>query len=425
MKSKKVMSLIVSSLLVGTMLMGCNKSKPEAPASTTATGDKKVTLTYWQHSSQARDTMMQGLAKEFMEKNKNIEVKLEFIPEADYFTKLISSLATDAAPDVFQTQSGFISRLAKVDAIKPLDETVLSTANIKNDFTPAAVDALSVNGKYYGLPTDIQTIVMYWNKDLVAAAGLDAEKGPKNWDEMREWAKKLTKSEGGKMIQSGWGEKGYHPEVQALIAQNGGKMVDGSGKYVFADDEKSVEAIKFMVDAYKVDKVYDTQFVKNWEGFRQGKVALMLGHPAMLGNLKQTAPNVKLGIGLIPAKSGKNTTVVTSWAYSMSKKADSKAATKWIEFLASAEVQKKWTKQTGELPGRKALLTDAELTSDPSIKLLISSLNDSTVGYLQSGSLNTIWSQGFEKLLLTDAPMKDILKEMQDNLNKEIAKDLK
>jgi multiple sugar transport system substrate-binding protein len=425
MKSKKIMSLVVSSLLVGTMLMGCNKNTSGQPTAAAPNEDKKVTLTYWQHSSQARDTMMQNLAKEFMEKNKNIEVKLEFIPEADYFTKLISSLATDAAPDVFQVQSGFISRLAKVEAIKPLDESVLSTANIKNDFTPAAVDALSVNGKYYGLPTDIQTIVMYWNKDLVAAAGLDAEKGPKSWDEMREWAKKLTKSEGGKMTQSGWGEKGYHPEVQALVAQNGGKMVDASGKYVFADDEKSVEAIKFMVDAYKVDKVYDTQFVKNWEGFRQGKVALMLGHPAMFGNLKQTAPNVKLGIGLIPAKSGKNTTVVTSWAYSMSKKADSKAATKWIEFLTSAETQKKWTKQTGELPGRKALLSDAELTSDPSIKLLISSLSDSTVGYLQSGSLNTIWSQGFEKLLLTDAPMKDILKEMQDNLNKEIAKDLK
>ncbi len=425
MKSKKVLSLIVSSLLVGTMIMGCNKTKTDEPASANPAGDKKVTITYWQHSSQARDTMMQNLAKEFMEKNKNIEVKLEFIPEADYFTKLISSLATDAAPDVFQVQSGFIGRLAKADAIKPLDESVLSTANVKNDFIPAAVDGLTVNGKYYGLPTDIQTIVMYWNKDLVAAAGLDAEKGPKTWDELRQWAKKLTKFEGDKMTQSGWGEKGYNPEVQAFIVQNGGKIVDSNGKYVFADDEKSVEAIKFMVDAYKVEKFYDTKFVKNWEGFRQSKVAMMLGHPAMLGNLKQTAPNVKLGIGLIPAKEGKNTTIVTSWAYSMSKKADSKAATKWIEFLTSAEVQKKWTKQTGELPGRKALLNDAELTADPNIKLLISSLNDSAVGYLQSGSLNTIWSTAYEKLLLTDAPIKETLKQMQDDLNKEIAKDLK
>ncbi|MCM0651040.1 ABC transporter substrate-binding protein [Clostridium swellfunianum] len=425
MKSKKVLSLILSSLLVGTMLMGCKANKPEEPANAKPGEDKKVTLTYWQHSSQARDTMMQNLAKDFMEKNKNIEVKLEFIPEADYFTKLISSLATDAAPDVFQVQSGFISRLAKVGSIKPLDESVLPTNNVKNDFISAAVDGLTVDGKYYGLPTDIQTIVLYWNKDLVSAAGLDAEKGPKTWDEMREWAKKLTKSEGGKMTQSGWGEKGYNPEVQALMVQNGGKLVDSNGKYVFADDEKSVEAIKFMVDAYKVDKVYDTKFLKNWEGFRQGKVSMMLGHPAMLGNLKKTAPNVKLGIGLIPAKAGKNTTIVTSWAYSMSKKADSKAATKWIEYLTSAEVQKKWTKETGELPGRKALLNDAELTADPNIKLLISSLNDSAVGYLQSGSLNTIWSTAFEKLILTDAPLKETLKQMQDDLNKEIAKDLK
>ena len=227
------------------------------------------------------------------------------------------------------------------------------------------------------------------------------------------------------MTQSGWGVKGYNPEVQAIITQYGGKMVDENGKYVFADDVKSVEAIQFMVDAYKKDKVYNTEFMKNWAGFRQGKVAIMLGHPAMLGNLKETAPNVKLGMALIPSKEGKNTTIVTSWAYVASKNANSEAATKWIEFLTSKEVQKKWTKQTGELPSRKELLNDSDLTSDPQTKLLISSLEDSKVGYLQMGILNSIWSQYFEKLILTDAPVQETLKELQNELNTEIAKDLK
>ncbi len=422
MKGKKIMSLVLSTLLIGGVLAGCGN---KADGGNTSGDGKKTTITYWQHSSQARDKMMQDLAKEFMDKNKDIDVKLEFIPEDSYSTKLISTLATNAAPDVMQVESGMIPRLVKAGAIQPLDEKILPTDKIADEFTPATVDGLKYEDKYYGLPTDTQTIVLYWNKDLVKEANLDAEQGPKTWDELREWAKKLTKAEGGTMTQSGWGVKGYNPEVQAIITQYGGKMVDENGKYVFADDVKSVEAIQFMVDAYKKDKVYNTEFMKNWAGFRQGKVAIMLGHPAMLGNLKETAPNVKLGMALIPSKEGKNTTIVTSWAYVASKNANSEAATKWIEFLTSKEVQKKWTKQTGELPSRKELLNDSDLTSDPQTKLLISSLEDSKVGYLQMGILNSIWSQYFEKLILTDAPVQETLKELQNELNTEIAKDLK
>lgn len=427
MRRAKILSLFLCILIFASTFTGCTQSGT-APASTDTQPapeeNKKVTITYWQHSSQARDNMMKALAYDFMQNNPDIEIKMEFIPQDDYSTKLISSLATDAAPDVMQVESGMIARLVKAEAIQPLDENVLSVDTIKNDFIPASVDALQVDGKYYGLPTDVQTIVMYWNKDLAAAAGLDAEKGPQTWDELLDWAKKLTKFENGKMIQSGWGEKGYHPEVQAFVVQNGGKMVDENGQYCFADDPKSVEAIKFLVDAYREHKVYDLQFMANWAGFRVGKVAIMLGHPAMFGNLKQTAPNINLGVGLIPAKEGKHTTIVTSWAYVASKKANSEAATKWIQYLTSHEVEKRWTQETGELPARKALLTDEDLTKDPQLQILLSSMNDSSVGYLQMGILNNIFKKAIEGFLPTDEPLEDTLKKIQEELNKEIAKDL-
>lgn len=435
MKTKKLIGMMLCIVMLTVLFSGCSQSanqtgdttgtKAVSEQTTAAPQDQKVTITYWQHSSQARDNMMKTLAYEFMQANPNINIKMEFIPEADYYTKLVSTLATNAAPDVMQVQSGMISRLVKADALQPLDEKVLPADSIKSDFIPASVDALQVGGKYYGLPTDVQTIVLYWNKALIRQAGLDADNGPKTWDELLDWAKKLTKSENGKMALSGWGEKGYNPEVQALVFQYGGKMVDDSGNYCFADDPKSVEAIKFMVDAYKVSKVYDTQFMANWAGFRQGKVAMMLGHPAMLGNLKQTAPNVELGIALIPAKSDKHTTAVTSWAYVASKKANSDAATKWIQYLTSQAVEKRWTQQTGELPARKALLTDADLVKDPQLKILLSSMEDSNVAYLQMGALNTIWGNGYQKLILTDEPFDQNLKNMQNELNAEIAKDLK
>jgi len=438
MKAKRILSLAVCIVVAASIFTGCtgksNANDTSATTTNQTTGtepvatqpvEEKVTLTYWQHSSQARDNMMKTIAYEFMQANSNINVKMEFIPYDDYSTKLISSLATNAAPDVFQVQSGTIAKLVKADTIQPLNETVMSIDSIKNDFIPATVDALQVGGKYYGMPTDTQTILLYWNKGLVSAAGLDAEKGPQTWDDMLSWAKKLTKFEKDKMVQSGWGEKGYSPEVQAIIYQYGGKIVDESGNYAFADDAKSIEATKFFVDAYKIDKVYDTKFIANWAGFRVGKVAMMLGHPAMLGNLKQTAPTVDLGVGLIPAKDGNPTTVVTSWAYVISKKADSEAATKLVQFLSSTEVEKRWTQQTGELPARKALLTDADLVADPKLAIILSSLNDSKVGYIQDAALYDIFKKGYEELILTDVSIEEGLKKIQASMNEEVAKALK
>ena len=144
---------------------------------TPATAEEPVTLTYWQHSSAARDEMMTELVKQFEAANPDIKINVEFIPEGDYTEKLIPSLATASAPDVFQVQSGMVAKLADAGSIQPLDESVMSTESIAEDFVAATVDGLKFDGQYYGMPTDTQTIICLWNKDLVAAAGLDAEAG--------------------------------------------------------------------------------------------------------------------------------------------------------------------------------------------------------------------------------------------------------
>lgn len=444
---KKGFVLLMITALLITIVSGCgksgnekdtnvkeDKSKDEKQVVTQApkkeVEDKKeetsknpITLTYWQHSSAARDEMMKDLIARFEKQNPNIKVVAEFIPQGDYAQKLLPSLATDSAPDVFQVQSGMVSELAKADSIQPLDSSIMSVDSIASEFVPAAVDGLKYNEKYYGMPTDMQTIIAFWNKSLAKEAGLDAEAGPQTWDELFEWARKLTKTEDGVMTQSGWGVKGYFPEVLSIINQYGGTFYkEAENKFVFADDVKAVEAIKKYFSAYKEDKVYDTEFVKNWAGFRQGLVGIMLGHPAMLGNLPETAPDLDFQVGLIPSYNGNHSTCVTSWGYVMSKKAPSKEATQFIQFLSSEEVEKQWTEKTGELPARKALLADPELKKNPKVTVALDSLKESFVGALQTSALASIWSDGQDRILHTDEKIETILKDMQDKLNEEIAK---
>lgn len=434
---KKSAKMMLMGLGLAAVLGGCGAKAEDVSTASTApqgesaaevesaaaqeTGKDPVTLTYWQHSSAARDEMMTELVKDFEAENPDIKIKLEFIPEGDYSQKLIPSLATDTAPDVFQIQSGMVAKLAEAGAIQPLDETVMPADMIEKEFVPATVNGLKYNDQYYGMPTDVQTIILFWNKALVAEAGLDAENGPQTWEEFFDWARKLTKREGDALVQSGWGGKGYVPELLSFIEQKGGKFYDEeSGQFVFAEDAAALDAIKEYASLYKDDKVYDTEFVKNWAGFRQGLIGMMLGHPAMIGNLPQTAPDLDFGVGMIPANGDSRATCVTSWGYVASAKAPSAEATRFIEFLSSEEVEKKWTQKTGELPARSVLLDDEELKQDSKVAVAIQSLEDSFVGVVQTPALNTILSDSYTEYLKTDRPLEEIMKEAQDKMNDEL-----
>lgn len=379
--------------------------------------DTPTTLTFWMHSSAAVDTLMEELIKEFNAANPDIVVKAEYIPFDDYMAKLIPALNTDAGPDVFKTQQGMVAQLAAAGSIQPLDENVLPGSMIEQEYIESTVGGMVYDGKYYGMPTDNQSIMMYWNKDLVAAEGLDAENGPQTWDEFYEWARKLTKTENGMMMQSGWGTNGYWPEVQSLAEQFGSFYDETTNQFVFADDPDTMAALEAMANTYRVDKVYDINFSKNWAGFRIGKVALMLGHPGMIGNLAQTAPDVNLGTGLLPAKDGAHTTVVTSWAFVANSKAPSDEATRFIQFPSSEEVMKRFCEQTGELPSRKALLEEGALNANPHYAVGLKSMNESVVGRLQTGAMNSIWGEYWGKMQTTDEDFATIMKDCQNALN--------
>lgn len=432
---KRAMGILLSSVMLLGVLSGCggNSSSAGSAASGSQAANQaesqtgeQVTLTYWQHSSAARDEMMTKLVAEFEAANPDIKVNCEFIPEGDYTQKLIPSLATDTAPDVFQVQSGMVAKLAEAGSIQPLDADVMSSEMIEEEFVAAATDGLKYEDQYYGMPTDMQTIICFWNKDLAAEAGLDAETGPQTWEEFFEWARTMTKfDENGNLTQSGWGGKGYWPEVVSFVEQKGGTFYDeAANQFVFADDPTSVAAVEEYASLYRVDKVYNTEFSANWAGFRQGLIGMMLGHPAMLGNLPTTAPDLNFGVSLIPANGDSRASCVSSWGYVMSAKAPSEAATRFIEFLSSEEVEKQWTLQTGELPARKALLEDAELKADPKASVALASLNDAFVGHLQTAAMNTIWTESYEKIMYTDQDVQSVLDECQANLNAELANGL-
>jgi sn-glycerol 3-phosphate transport system substrate-binding protein len=211
-------------------------------------------------------------------------------------------------------------------------------------------------GKTWGIPFQRSTVVLYWNKDAFKAAGLDPEKAPATWDEMREFATKLTKRDASGNV-SQWGIEipsgGSFPYwlFQGLATQNGAILMNEEGTKVTFDKPAVAEALQYWVDLTSKDKVAPSGLVE-WgttpKDFFEGKTAMMW---TTTGNLTNVRDNAKFpfGVAMLPAKLRRGTPTGGGNFYLFKKSTPEQnaAAVKFVQFMTSPEQAARWSIATG------------------------------------------------------------------------------
>ncbi len=334
-------------------------------------------IVHWMHHSPARAEIITNMAEEFMAENPGIEIEVQTIPQAEYKTKLLAAIAAGSGPDVAQIPSNAMTEFYNYGLIQPFPEDILSAEYMEENCVPAVIEKLIIDGTLYGLPTDVQTIVLFYNPVLFEKAGLDPDTPPKDWNELIEFAEKLTIWENGKMIQSGLGIGGYAPVLESFMKSAGATFWEN--EYEIKYEDAQLEGLKFFTDAIKVHRVYTPEFGSRWTGFRQVIEAMVFGHGAMVGSFQvgsredlvfQTAP-----VPVNP-ETGERVTTLTSWSLViMNDCEESEAAAKWLKYITSPEAQKSWFKTTGELPSFKSVIEDEEFKDDDLLLTILESLN--------------------------------------------------
>jgi len=331
-------------------------------------GFGKTTIVHWMHHSPARARLVLEFAEQFMAENPDIEVVVRTIPYTEYKTKLLTALAAGSGPDVAQIPSYAVSEFRQYGVIQPFPEDIISPDYLRSNCVSATIEPLIIEGKVYGLPTDVQTVVLFYNPALFEKAGLDPERPPQDWNELIEYAKKLTLWEDGRMVQSGFATDGYEPVVEMFMRQAGATFWDEEGKYV-KFEEAQVEGLKFLTDTRTVHQVYTPKMGSRWTAFRQGKLGMVFGHGAMVGSFKVgAAPGLVFRTALPPAhpETGSRTTVLTSWAMVITNNCTHpQMAAKWLAYITSPDAQRRWFEGTGELPAYVSLIDDPQLRQDP------------------------------------------------------------
>jgi len=222
----------------------------------------------------------------------------------------------------------------------------------------------------WSIPFQRSTAVLYYNKDAFASAGLDPNKPPKTWAEMVAAGKAVTqKDSSGKVTRWGVGIPGNIGSSQwlfgALVAQNGGRLMNDEGTETYLTDPKVVDALQFWVDLSTKEGVHPPG-IQEWgttpQDFLEQRIAMIW---TTTGNLTNIARNATFKFGLAPYPGNpKPASVLGGGNFYIFKKApqDQKdAAFKLVKFLTSDELQADWAIQTGYVAPRDGAWETAAL----------------------------------------------------------------
>ncbi|MBT2292857.1 ABC transporter substrate-binding protein [Paenibacillus albidus] len=435
--------VVLTSTLGLSLLTGCGNSAGSGngtgnagaePATTAGGNGEKVELTYYYPIAVGGPltATIEAMTADFMKENPNITVKPVYTGSyADTAVKTQAGVQAKQPPDVAVLQSTELFSLLDMDAIIPLDEFIEKKGGdgYLSDFYPAFMENSQTEGKTYSIPFQRSTIVLYYNKDMFKAAGLDPEKAPATWDEMQQYAVKLAG--GGK-----WGLEipvtGYaYWMLQTFALQNGGNLMTPDGKKVMFNTPENVEGLQYWVDLAAKHKAMPGG-VTDWStvpsDFLEGKTAMMYHTTGNLTNVKKNA-SFDFGVSFLPAAKqyGSPTGGGNFYIFKDIDKNKQEAAWKFVKFMTETERAAQWSIDTGYVAVKKsAYETDRmkKYAADFPAALVARDQLEHAAAELSThnnGKIVKILSDSVQAALTGDMTPADALKKAQDEADQALA----
>ncbi len=330
-----------------------------------------VEIEYWQYVFDARIKAMTELIKRFEAANPTIKVKQTTFPYADYQTKIAAAMPAGQGPDVVQLYYGWLDNFVGAKFLQPLPRDAFPPAAIEKEFYPI-VQAMKRDGEYYGLPTAVRSLALFYNKKLFQEAGLDPSKPPATIDAFLDVAKKTVKRDAaGNMLSAGvtldFPGQDNHWWREVLLRQNGGTPFSDDNKSVTYASEAGEKSLNWYADLQRVHKVGQVGFMDEGQAaFRAGRAAMTIDGSFRLGGFGAIKA-FEWGVAELPAGTdGKKANFASYWVNAITTKptgAKLEAAKKFMAFVTTPEAMQLWLETVGELPARKeAAETEKNLT---------------------------------------------------------------
>lgn len=296
------------------------------------TQNQPVVLRYWGLWEDKQ--ILDPVIAEYKKSHPNIDIAYEQQSIKQYRERLQSAIDRDAGPDMFRFHTTWLPMLK--NQLVMSGKTGYTAEEFQQTFYPVASQDLVVNGKVLGAPLMIDGLGLYYNEDLLRAAGVVP---PTTWQEFREAALTLTvKDANGQIVTAGAAlgttnnVEHFSDIVALMMLQNGADLMRPSGK-------EAQDALSFYhLFVEKPNNVWDATLDNSIQAFAAGRVAFIFAPSWQVFALRELNPTLKFQVIPVPQLPGTSATWASYWAEGVSKKsAHSEEAWEFLKFLSSKE----------------------------------------------------------------------------------------
>ncbi|MFE2280584.1 ABC transporter substrate-binding protein [Streptomyces sp. NPDC059454] len=197
----------VSVLIAGAALTGCAQQR-DSDVYTVMNSSTDETYHRWDAEAMARCGERLG-----------VTVEQQSVPASQVMTKALRMASSKSLPDIVQFDASEMPTFADAGGLVDLRTLGLAT----DDIPEGIVDFGSYEGTYYGAARSVNTLALFYNKDILDEAGV---KVPTTWDELRQAAKRLTEGNRyGLALSAGGAEDGVF-QFTPFMWSNGGDETD-------------------------------------------------------------------------------------------------------------------------------------------------------------------------------------------------------
>ena len=280
------------------------------------------------------------LADQFEKNNPNIKVEFETTPYDQYWTKLQAATTGGQMPDVVWMNGPNFLKYTSYDMLLPMDEMIKKDSIDMSKYVEGIKNLYQYEGKQYGIPKDVDSIALWYNKDLFDKAGLQYPTDHWTWDNMKEAAIEIQanlKGIYGVAIPVYEDQSSYYN----VIPQNGGSIISKDRKRSGYGDKNTVQTIQMLKDLFdeKASPDYTTMLENKATQMFQSEQLAMVYQGSWRASPLDSDEKINSHIGVVTMpKIKNNSTVVHGIGFAIAKKSKHpEAAWKFIKFLSSKE----------------------------------------------------------------------------------------
>lgn len=284
-----------------------------------------------------------------------------------------SFMAGEDTYDLAYMDVAWVPKFASQGWLRPLDDRF--PPSLRRKFLPGDMAGSIYQGRIYRVPVRSDGGLLYYRKDLLAAAGL---RPPRTWEELVSEAKRLQRP------PARWGLVFEGKQYEGLVCcwlellwGGGGDVIDAGGR-VRAGEPQAVRALRRLVDAVHVDKISPEGVLTFQEeearrSFQEGHAVFMRNWPYAWSLLQAPDSPVRGKVGLAPMvhePGQESAAVLGGWGLGVSAfSKHPKEAWEFARFNARPDIQELAFRLSGFIPARREPYSDAKfLASAPQMR---------------------------------------------------------